>query len=408
MRYLGFFIFFFNLVAPSEFLAQDWDRAVFPLFREVETHQVRGGWPPQQLHKKARVIPMDLGAAAVEEAGGSSGESRAIQLPEAPPPETLAPIDPPTEAPLISPPPAPREESAPASPPDPPKSSVFTLGPGDAVTFSLFDRGDLKRTVTIAPDGTLSYLQAVGIEADGLTVDQLRSRMEEALRDYRQDARLIVTPVGIGSKQFSIIGRVRKPGSFVLDRPTTVLEGIARAEGVEVGTVRGSAFGLADFGRSFVSRGGRKLDIDLARLYQQGDLSQNAFLQPDDYLYVASVLENECYVLGAVGRPGRIKMPNRLTVARAIAEAGGFADGAFRTRVLILRGGIHSPETREANLKEILKGRALDVPIANGDIIFVAKHPFEMVENALEVAIFTYMQTVTAEVLNQNYNPISL
>lgn len=283
----------------------------------------------------------------------------------------------------------------------------YTLGPGDTLNFSVYDRADLAReNVSIAPDGTISYLQAVAVRAQGLTLDQLRSRIEDELSKYQKSIKVIITPAEVVSKQFSIIGRVRKPGSFVLDRPTTVLEGISLAEGIQVGTVRSSAFELADFERSFVARRGKKLDVDLARLYYEGDFSQNAYLEPDDYIYVASNLENEIYVLGAVKESGRRKMPVKLTLARAIAEAGGFTDAAYRKRVLLVRGSIHQPTTRIVDVKDILEGRAQDIPLQNRDIIFVSRHPLDVVERALDSAIITFMQTVTAETMNQSYNPI--
>jgi len=287
--------------------------------------------------------------------------------------------------------------------------SRYTLGPGDTLNFSVYDRADLAReNVQIAPDGTVSYLQAVAVRAQGLTLDQLRSRLEEELSKYQKNVKVIITPSAVASKSFAIIGRVKKPGSFVLDRPTSVLEGIALAEGIQIGSVRSSAFELADFERSFVARKGRKLDVDLARLYYEGDFSQNAYLEPDDYIYVASSLDNEVYVLGEVRDPGRRKMPVKLTLARAIAEAGGFTDAAFQMRVLLIRGSIHQPTTTVVNVKDVLQGRVADIPLENRDIIFVSKRPFELAERVLDNAIITFMQTVTAEAMNQNYNPILL
>ncbi|MEM1442563.1 MAG: SLBB domain-containing protein, partial [Verrucomicrobiota bacterium] len=282
----------------------------------------------------------------------------------------------------------------------------YTLGAGDTLTFSVYNRPDLLReNVTIAPDGTVSYLQAVGLRAEGLTLDQFRSRVEEKLSEY-QDARVIISPVQVASKDYAIIGRVRQPGTYTLDRPTSILEAIAQAQGVQVGNVRGSAFELADLERSFVARKGKKLDVDLARLYFEGDFSQNAFLEPDDYIYVASALENEVYVLGEVNNPGRRKMPAKLTVAQAIGEAGGFAEYAYRKKVLLVRGSIHSPETHVIDMRAVLRGEAKDFQLENRDIIFVRERPFELAERALDEAIFTFVQTVTTETLNQNYNAI--
>ena len=339
-----------------------------------------------------------------DDGSGKDRDSEASDLPLPPLPKRahLPPLPKPRDD-LKSPLPKPRSRPAPRR-----DRSVYTLGPGDLVTFATYDREDLSRTVTIAPDGTVSYLQAVAVNAKGLTVEQLRNRMEDELRKYRRDIKIIVNPQLLQSKEFSVLGRVRKPGTFTLDRPTTVLEGIARAEGVEIGTIRGSAYGLADFERSFVSRRGRKLNVDLSKLYYEGDLSQNVYLQPDDYLYVASALNNEIYVIGSVANPGRFKLATKLNVSGAISLAGGFTKEAYKMKVLIIRGDIDAPEVEIVNMRDVLKGKLLDVRVKSRDIIFVNKRPFEMVERVLDTALTTYMQTVTAELMNQNYTPFSL
>lgn len=285
----------------------------------------------------------------------------------------------------------------------------YTLGPGDTLDFSVFDRPDLTRLdVPVAPDGTISYLQAIAVHANGLTLDQLRSRIEADLKKYQKNVKVSVSPTKILSKDFSIIGRVNKPGRFTLDRPTSILEGIAMAQGIQVGSVGNSAYELADFDRSFVARGGKKLSVDLARLYFEGDFSQNAYLEPDDYIYVASNVDNEVYVLGAVNNPGRRKMPMKLTITKAIAEAGGFVDGAYRMRVLHIKGSIHKPVASIVDMKAILEGRAKDFEIDDRDIVYVNYHPFHLVDQALENALTSYVQTVSAQTLNQNYQPILL
>ena len=122
---------------------------------------------------------------------------------------------------------------------------------------------------------------------------------------------------------FSLLGRVRAPGRSSLARPLTVLDGMAMAKGIEVGTIDGAQSEIADMRHSFVARNGKKLGIDLASLYYEGDFSQNAYLELNDYIYVASNLDNEIYVLGEVANPGRRKMPQKLTVTQAVAEAVG-------------------------------------------------------------------------------------
>ena len=155
-------------------------------------------------------------------------------------------------------------------------------------------------------------------------------------------------------------------------------------------------------------RNGRKLNVDLASLYYRGKLDQNAYLEPNDYVYIASSLRNEVYVLGSVNRPGRLKMTTPLTITRAITEAGSYDREAFKQRVLLIRGSIHEPKTQVISVGDILHGRAPDVPLQNRDIIFVHRRPFQMAEGALDSAIFTFVQTVTAELVNEQYLDVSI
>ena len=71
----------------------------------------------------------------------------------------------------------------------------LTLGPGYVLNLQLFDMSDTARTdVPIGPDGRLSFLQACDITAAGLTIDELRAKMDEALAKFYQNPRTIITP----------------------------------------------------------------------------------------------------------------------------------------------------------------------------------------------------------------------
>lgn len=99
-------------------------------------------------------------------------------------------------------------------------------------------------------------------------------------------------------------------------------------------------------------------------------------------------------------------MPVQLTIAQAIAEAGGFDQYAYRMKVLLIRGSIHQPETRIVNMRAILSGKEADIKLQNRDIVFVNERPFELLERVLDNAIFTFVQTAAAEAVNQGYTPV--
>ena len=280
----------------------------------------------------------------------------------------------------------------------------YLLGPGDMLDFSFYKRQDLLREkIIVSPDGRVSYLQAVGVKAAGRTVGELRKEIERVLTEFHNDPKVIISPTKLLSKKITILGRVRESGVYPLDRPTTVIEAIAMAKGLEIGAVGGTALEIADLDYSFVARDGKRLDVDLAKLYYQGDFSQNAQLRPNDYIYIASSLRNRFYVLGAVKTPGQLRMPTRVTLTGAIALSGGFHDDAWKRDVLLIRGSIHDPETRVVNVGKILAGLEQDIIIQPKDIIYVNKRPFLIVEKALDAALTSFVQTLAAESINEAY-----
>ena len=108
----------------------------------------------------------------------------------------------------------------------------LTLGPGDVLNLMLLDMPETARVeVPVAPDGRVSFLQAPDIMAAGLTIDELRAKFDEALGKYYQNPRTVVTPVAFRSKKYYVLGAVMNKGVYVFDRPTRIIEAIARAGG---------------------------------------------------------------------------------------------------------------------------------------------------------------------------------
>jgi hypothetical protein len=71
----------------------------------------------------------------------------------------------------------------------------FTLGPGDVLNFALYGQPELNRAdVPIGPDGRVTYLQAQDVVATGLTVDELRAKMDEELSKFYRTPHSMITP----------------------------------------------------------------------------------------------------------------------------------------------------------------------------------------------------------------------
>ena len=271
----------------------------------------------------------------------------------------------------------------------------LTLGPGDVLDMSLYGAPEtVLKEVAIPPDGHLNYLEAANVPAAGLTIDELRAKMDEELGKYRRAPRTIITPVAFRSKKYYMLGKVMTKGVYTLDRPITVLEAIARAHGLENGLVDRNVIDLADFQRSFLMRGGKRIALNFEKLFQEGDLSQNMPIEPGDYLYFPSSNVSEVYVVGEVRLPGTVSYHHSLTIMKAIAARGGYTERAYKARVVVVRGSLNNPEKFAVDTHAILDGEGRDFKLQAKDIIFVNSRPFIRVEELLDLAATAFIQSL--------------
>jgi protein involved in polysaccharide export with SLBB domain/capsular polysaccharide biosynthesis protein len=270
----------------------------------------------------------------------------------------------------------------------------LTLGPGDILSFHVFGAPELSREeVPIGPDGRISYLEAENIMAGGLTVDELRAKLDEELGKFRRAPQTFVTPIAYHSKKYYVLGSTVQKGVFPLDRPITVIEAVARARGFENTTSGGNVVESTDFSRSFVGRGGKRLPVDFEKLFLQGDLSQNVALEPNDYLYFPAGAGGQVYVLGEVRTPGAAPCDSTTSVLSVIAARGGFSERAWAQRVMVVRGSLERPQTFKVDISGVLTGDAANFALKPGDLIYVSARPWIRAEELLDRAASAFVES---------------
>jgi len=272
----------------------------------------------------------------------------------------------------------------------------LTLGPGDVLAFSLYGDPSINRTeLTIGPDGRISFLEASDVIASGLTVDGLRQRVDDALGKFRRSPRTIIAPVAYRSKKYYVLGKVVQRGVYTLNRPTTVLEALAQAKGIENGQVDYDIVDVADLDRAFLMRNNKRIPIDFEKLFGSGDLSQNVQIEPGDYLYFPSADIKQVYVLGEVALPGPVTYRPDLSMLAAISSRGGFNAASFKSHVLVVRGSLNHPETFVAGLGTT-SDTMNDFKLKPNDIIYVSWRPFYRGEELLDLAATAFVQAAVA------------
>ena len=161
----------------------------------------------------------------------------------------------------------------------------------------------------------------------------------------------------------------------------------------------------ADLSHSFVMRGGKRLKVDFVKLFQQGDLSQNVPLEPDDYIYFPSSSANQIFVVGAVGGQGVVPYSQNATLISAITARGGFMDKAYQSRVLVVRGSLNTPETFIVDAKAILAGEKPDFRLEPKDIVYVSRRPWARAEEILDSATVSFIQAALVTWTGQHVGP---
>ena len=169
---------------------------------------------------------------------------------------------------------------------------------------------------------------------------------------------------------FFVLGEVKKPGAYVLDKQTSALEAITLAGGF---TER-AASTVAKVLRRGADGSQETIAVDLGGTDPR---ARELLLTENDTILVPA--GNSFYVLGEVKKPGAYQLEQAATVIGGIALAGGFTDRAAPNRTKIVRTHRDGrQETIVVDLNEVIKrGRKdKDVPLLANDVVVVPESYF--------------------------------
>jgi polysaccharide export outer membrane protein len=107
----------------------------------------------------------------------------------------------------------------------------YLIGPSDVLAINVWKDTELTRTVTVRPDGKISLPLVGELEVSGLTASSVQHLIVQRLAAYITNPQVTVMVQEVKSQTYVVVGKVTKPGSYELGKPTTVLEAIAIAGG---------------------------------------------------------------------------------------------------------------------------------------------------------------------------------
>ncbi len=290
-----------------------------------------------------------------------------------------------------------------------PPVEPFTLGPGDRLEIEVVGDVASRSRLVVGPDGKIYFYVLPGIDVWGLSLVDTQSLLSRELQKFvRSPQPIAITLRGVESQRIWMLGRLGTPGVYPLVGPTTLLEAISLAGGpVSASSFtsltnasglgsRGATDEAADLNRSFVIRQGRVMPVDFNRLLREGDLSQNIYLRPDDFVYLPSAAAQEVHVLGAVRQSKVVNYTNKLTLTQAVANAGGPVKDAYITQVAVVRGSLTNPQMAVVDYKAVMHGQAPDFLLEPQDIVYVPYTPYRTLNRYANLVLDSFARAVGA------------
>jgi polysaccharide export outer membrane protein len=112
--------------------------------------------------------------------------------------------------------------------------SQYRIGPTDLLTVSIYDLKDFSQDVRVEADGNIPLPLIGSVRAAGRTVMELQKDIAAKLSStYLQNPQVSVFIKEYTSQHVTVEGIVKKPGVFPLMGPSSLLQVIANAQGLD-------------------------------------------------------------------------------------------------------------------------------------------------------------------------------
>ena len=217
------------------------------------------------------------------------------------------------------------------------KAGPYTIGAGDVVHINVWGRPELALPLAgnttgasseaisqsgvtngfnVSPDGFIQFPLVGPVKIAGLTENQARLALGDALKRYIVDPQITLRVQAYRAGRVYMDGEVRTPGlQAINDVPMTLPEALSRAGGLTA---------TADRSQVFISRDGVTTPINLLRLAERGINPTQILLKNNDLVRVAHRDDAKVYVMGEVVRQTALPLRNgRLSLNEALGESGG-------------------------------------------------------------------------------------
>lgn len=238
-------------------------------------------------------------------------------------------------------------------------AQAYTLGVGDVVHINVWGHPELVlppagttasaseavsqssvgNGFNLSPEGLIQFPLIGTIKLAGLTENQARLVLTQALAKYIVDPQVTLRVQAFRAGRVYLDGEVKLPGlQAINDIPMTLPEAISRAGGLTA---------TADRAQVQITRQGVTTTLNMVKLAEQGVNPAKIMLQHNDLVRVASRDDAKVYVMGEVVRQAALPLRNgRLSLNEALGESGGINPTSGDPRqVFVIRSRSGTPSS---------------------------------------------------------------
>lgn len=231
-----------------------------------------------------------------------------------------------------------------------------------------FGRSAGKQLVLVRPQQRIAsagQMVPSGNTIRRLSIDKIQAG-EASENIFVEDGDTIFIPK---VNSFFVLGEITKPGTYSLEKETTVLEAVTIAGGF---TTKATAAGTKII-RRYPDGTQDTISVDLSGKIP---MDRQAKVVDGDTILVPR--GNAFFIFGEVKKPGEYQLEKDTTILEAISAAGGFTDKAAPGRTKVIRITPKGQQTIEVDMNEIVKRGRRDksIPLVENDVIVVPESFF--------------------------------
>ena len=242
----------------------------------------------------------------------------------------------------------------------------YVITSGDLLEVTVFEATELKREARVGARGAVTLSLLGPVQVMGLTTAEAEKRIEDLYRSkYLHDPHVSIYIKEQQGQKVTLVGSVKKPGTYDYPARRRLLDALALAEGFD-----------DKAGKTVQVR--RVTDdpntpttylVDMDQLIQNGRTEMNMEIKSGDVIYVPEA--GTVYVDGAVKKPGSYPIKKQMSINEAIAAAGGLTMSANQDDMKLVR-------YMEGGRREVVQlnkenAQSLPITVNDRDLIFVER-----------------------------------